>query len=391
MPRFLVPCTVTAGWRRYVTGAHDADVLAEAATIAAPTPWTSDWRFETGPLSTNPVEDGHPDHRGARRRATTVRCSSVARRTLAVRAKDAAGARETAEKACEMFRDDVVAHSAPGSWHSGHADRTVRTGEPRRDDGPIRPRSSFEVDLRRLIAPNGHLRPLHLDQAFETYRWMVASAKGWKEPCRWHDQTVHHLLAGRAGGGGDESVPMVRSEADLLDRFQHAVLGVGWDLYDRWREAHGIHPTAVLTVKALHHGPNMERFDSNVRPDRMTWGGTLPAALWSLCSQAPGKRLSVQLNSVHAGAVVIEALGVRVSAAGFSLRLDYGFDGSRWSHDLASTRGGETFAETIDRGIAMFSRCCPDLQQQIDDGHAARRAAENAAFEARWAAIREAA
>jgi hypothetical protein len=367
MPRYLVRCRIGTTYRRLVDGADEAAVAAAIAALATPAPFGADWRLEAGPVvrsaDTSTMTDGT-----LRAEAS---CDVVARVTMAVRADDAASARKAAEEACSESRDDVPSSAAPDRWHSRRCDRVVSTEEPRRDDGPIRPRRSFEVDVRRLIAPNASLHPLHVDQAFETLRWMAATGSNYEQQCSHHVQRITHLLC----GGGDRSDERIRieSEADLKDRFQHAVLGIGYDIYDQWREEHGIRPTARLTVDALHHGPNTDRFDSHVRSGTSRrWAG-LGVSLWEICRSLPGLRTRVQLNPYHPNADRIISFGVLVGPGGFVFQLRYGYEGSSWTTDVARTRGGETFAETLDRALVVLAAIVPDMDEQAEGRRLAER------------------
>ena len=369
MPRYAVPCTVTAVYTNYLSADTEAEIVAMAAALAPPAPWTSDWRFEiVGQPELEPIG---PNHDGTKL-CSRLRVATTSRRTVTARAKDEAEATAKALKACDQFRDDVVDHFAPDGWSACHKDRAVETGKPRRDDGAIRARKSFDVDLRRLIAPNASLHPLSIDQAFETFRWMVATSRNYEERCSYHVEKVWHLLRGSTNRSHDTGVPEIVSERDLKDRFAHAVLGLGYDIYDQWREEHGIHPTARLTIEALHHGPNVNRFDSHIRPRGARQMETLESALWAYASNLPGMKLSVQLNSCHKGADVIAGFGVLVLPNGFAFRLRYGYEGSSWSHDVAITRGDETFAETLDRAISLLATMVPDYDEQLE----ARRRAD---------------
>lgn len=363
MPRFAVPCTVQAAYSNYVVGDTEDEVRALAAALPAPNPWKADWRFEiVGEPGLEPIV---PNHDG-KRLCSRARVDTISKRTICVRAKNVDDAKAKALKACDMFRDDVVDHFAPDDWSSHHQDRSVEIGDPRRDDGAIRPRKSFDVDVRRLIAPNTSLHPLEIDQAFETLRWMIRTSRNYEQQCSHHVQKVTHLLSGSTNRGYDTSVPEIVSEKDLKERFMYAVLGLGYDIYDQWREEHGITPTAKLTIDALHHGANVGRFDSRIRPKGGRWMDSLDATFWNYANNLPGMTLSVQLNSAHEGANKIASFGVLVGPSGFSFRLRYGYEGSAWSHDVASTRGEETFAETLDRAISLIATMVPDYEAQLE-------------------------
>lgn len=65
--------------------------------------------------------------------------------------------------------------------------------------------------------------------------------------------------------------------------------------------------------------------------------------------------LRVQLNEVHAAAIEIVRLKINVCTSSFEFRLllDYGYDGSSRTHELAS---GEQFIDTLGVAITEFER-----------------------------------
>lgn len=373
MPRYAVPVTMADVFSRFIAGDDEAEIRRIAANSGMPDPWTSDWTFE---IVGEPVlGDIRPLGKDGERLFANLDVPTTSKRTIAVRADTPEKAREAAVAECSRYGSVDVDDTAPDNWRTRSGSRTVTAGRPRRDDGAIRPRRSFQVDVRRLISPTTSLHPLEVDQAFELMRWMVDTSRNYEQRCTWHTQKVWHLLAGSRSLGGDEAVPMVTGEKDLKDRFVHAVLGLGYDIYDQWREDHGIHPTARLEIEALHHGPNTSRFDSRIRPRSAHRMGGMCETLFTMMRELPGMTLSRQLNSCHAGARIIDSFGVVVEPSGFLFRIRYGYEGSLWTHDVAKTRGGETFAETMDRAIVLVSGLVPDYAEQLEARRGARTTA----------------
>lgn len=363
MPRYCVPVAIEQEYTSYIQGEDDDAIRVIAAATRIPIPWTGDWTFEvtSGP-SLDPIGDGHRE--GTRQ--SRLRIGTRSTNFLSIRADNPAKAVEEARKIAGCRWGDVEFVFPEAYWTEVGNERNVDVGEPERDDGPIRARTKFDVDLRRIIAPNASMHPLETDQAFEALRWMVTTSANYEQRCSYHTQKVWHLLAGERSGGVEDGVPMIVSEKDLKSRIVHGVLGLGYDIYDQWREDFGIHPTSRITIQTPHHGTNTDRFDHGVRPWKGNYDGSLDKALWQLMKSLPGMRLGVQLNRCHPGAVIIDSFGVVVHPKGFVFRLRYGYQGSSWSKDLARTRGGETFVETLARAVFLIKSLVPDYQAQID-------------------------
>src|SRR3546814_18131680 len=76
-------------------------------------------------------------------------------------------------------------------------------------------------------------------------------------------------------------------------------------------------------------------------------------------------KLAWSLNSCHPGAIEIQTIGLSVSDRGFAFILRYGYpnDGSPWDFVLATTRGNEPLAETLNRAYVHFGRLVPDFKE----------------------------
>src|SRR3546814_7797458 len=77
-------------------------------------------------------------------------------------------------------------------------------------------------------------------------------------------------------------------------------------------------------------------------------------------------KLAWSLNSCHPDAIEIQTIGLSVSDRGFAFILRYGYpnDGSHWDFVLATTRGNEPLAETLNRAYVHFGRLVPDFKAQ---------------------------
>lgn len=356
MPRFIVRVAVQRRYTKYISLAASEvsdveDVKHQALNTSPPDPYASDWIVE----HLTPVAIDREPRLDKDQWNCIIGASLVGRRPMAIRAKNEQEAILLAEKASDQFRDDMFSYCASGNWNSHGQDMQIEG--IRREDGPKRPRSKFDVDIARLIAPDTGLYPIHLDQGFEILRWMIATSKNYQQKCTYHTQTLTHLL----GGEGNSNFAPVTSKADLIERIRAGVLGQAYSFYQTWRDDHGIHPNAKLTIKALHHGPNVSHVTS-CRSGQHPTG--IEGILEDIGQLSPGMKLRKSLNYIHADAINILNVGVIVRESGFALRMKYGVDHSCWTHDLAITRGNETFWETIDRGIALFLDLVPDFAQQ---------------------------
>lgn len=364
MPRFIARVRINAQYSAVVATPADGDLVGLTASTERPDIDPIDWILETD-------QPMHAEILGHNTAFTRVTLPVTGRRPMAVYAANEVQARLVAVASAAKWRDDVFSSHAPKGWHADAEEAVVES--IRRDEGSKRPKSRFEVDFSRLLAPDCSLHPLHLDQAFETFRWMVASSTPYSVDCSYHTQTVHLLLNGAAERRSLDGVSPIRSIDDLKSRFQYALLGQSYDIYQIWRDDHGLHPSAKITINVLHHGANGHHVATK-RPK------TLEDAFSSLCANARGLRMRRSPNSCHDDATLIQSFGVVVSAHGFEFVIDYGmttdFIASSWRLGLAKTRGGEPFYETLDRALLRFMDLVPDYEDQLQSNRDKRRKSE---------------
>lgn len=222
-----------------------------------------------------------------------------------------------------------------------------------------RAKRSAVVSLIEFLRPDCYWpHPYSLEQAFQLFRWMVATAakSRYSDQMRWGAMSPIDLLSD-SSGIGHSSVAPISSIADLRRRFQLAFFGThGGNGTLRWREENGIQAYGTVTLPYRHYVPHAGAkhlgFDSE---------SAIETALNKFFEKAPGMRLAAQLNSFHAGAKVVQDVTIGVSARGFNFNLRYGFTApksgkldSEWTYSLAKTIGDESFVETFARAIARL-------------------------------------
>lgn len=363
MPRYVARMKVGRTYRKVVT-MKGAEASAESIHrkmdgVAAPELDAHDWMID----QIAPIVKGPPERMpGGDGWTGTLEVTIVGRRPMAVYSKTEKSAIESGLASCSKWRDDVFDVFGYEGWHEVSYDATCES--MRRDNGPKRAKTRFDVSIASLIAPDRSLHPLHLDQAFETLRWMVSTGANYEEQCSHHVQKVHHLLSGPNPRGSSSSMAAVTGTDDLKSRFAYAVLGQSYGIYRQWREEHGIHPGARLTIEALHHADNLDYVRT---PQEAGFGNEID--LENILNNAGGVRMPRSLNPMHDDAIVIQRVSVAVRPDGFSFELKYGIEttpyASSWTRVLSMTRGDETFYETMDRAIVMFLRMVPDYREQL--------------------------
>lgn len=347
MPRYIVHARLDRlyAWNAKAAGAEEGDVPPMLSFVP------TDWMIEIGGLEDATITWG--DERVVRpcRRV-------VAHRPMAIIAANETEAAAIATKCCEGWRDDVPDTRPGKGWAS--QEESITTGTIRRQAATPRHRRSFEVDYTKLVSPDMGPHHLTTDQMFELMRWIIRTSRNYEAPARWAPISVHRMLRGN-DSNWDESVLSVGSRNELHDRLQRAVLGMGHDVYRMWREDHGIAYGSKGTIEAAHYGSSVHAFSSG------HFGNALCDAVWWAMTELPGHTLSVSPNSVHPTATMVKSLRVVVHDDGFAFRLRYGFDmeshGSSWSHDIATTRGGEPFYETAERAMMLLGEMVPEYRK----------------------------
>lgn len=357
MPRYIARVKVTRTYRRYHAIAGEAGGQAEwtKSALGQPLPVhvEGDWILEPpSPLFIH----GDPSFGDGKWRGH-VASVVIGHKPMTIYANSESEAEKLATEGASHIRGDVFQTCTwDRDWHA----EAVEITSIRRDDAPTRPRRRFAVDIRPLIAPNCTLYPLSIDQAFETLRWMVSTSRNYASS-RMRHVTMHQLLSANSDGTLNEGVRPVSSIKDLKSRFAYAVLGQGDDIYQQWRDEHGIHPTASLVIDAPHYGANSSKM---LKPRNRHTG---PEDLDDVLRHTGGMTLAHALNNHHPGLRHVRGVAVRVAPDSFTFVLTYGEAGaigSRWEHVLARTRGREPFVETLDRALDAIDLLIPDYADQ---------------------------
>jgi len=192
--------------------------------------------------------------------------------------------------------------------------------------------------------------PYSVEQALGVLAWMVRSAQELDTPERqrqpWVAHAVKALLSCQPTCTGMTSIRPVVSLGDLKRRFHYALLDIGNDSVDAWREAFDIRVGGQQRIWFPHYGYQDAPWSQAVIEQRLT----------SLL-KAQGK-LAVQLNQSHRRARQIVAVRLHLSShtLRWSFVLDYGYGGSVWHHDLAEQQPGEPWVDTLLRAERDLER-----------------------------------
>jgi len=246
------------------------------------------------------------------------------------------------------------AHAFPG-WSVEIS--SVHTSDPQPAD-PVRMRHDAELDWATLVDPessyndisirNPH-NSLRVDCVFEAYAQIVRSSEGYRNETKWTTYTVPRMLTpdpNHPFGFGFNPSPVTSLE-DLKTRFQRALLVRSHAFMEYWRN------DQAISLRSS--------FGLDVRVPQVI------DPIWTSLTEmfdCRGFDLPVQLNSYHEAARRVRQVVVVLTDEGFSFLLYYGYEGSIWSHHLASTRKGEPFAHTCKRAHAQFRALIPDFEAQ---------------------------
>jgi hypothetical protein len=263
-------------------------------------------------------------------------------------------------QAAEINQNDYVSSLDTFSlngWHKRDPKHCALSA--RRLDPSRKIKTTFEVDTTKIVAPDIAASHLEVDQQFELLRWMWQTGKDYEAPAPYRPWSVQRLLRGDTTDW-TRTNPFITSRADLQTLISRGILGRGHEIYDMWREDHGLSYGEKTSVKARHYGKSsssITTYHAGLHVDQ---------ALWTAMRDIRGEHLAVSPNHVHPKAVVIRDFGVSVSEKGFTFVISYGFEeseySSSWAHTLATTRGDETFYETAERALALLHRIVPNYR-----------------------------
>ena len=232
---------------------------------------------------------------------------------------------------------------------------------------PQKPRRNrlFSIDLIELLRPDTFWpQPLTVERAFELMRWMVSTGgEQYTSALRWGYAGVAELLTDGGGLSIREMKP-IESLDDLRRRFHRAVLARPIsDGQIRWREDNNINVNATIVVKR----PTYAAFKG---ASHLGWRseGDIIKELDAMLLPAKSRRMAVSLNCVHKETVNwLHHIRVGIGEKrGFRFLLTYGEDphercASRWTDEIAVSRDGESFLDTMARAR--------DVIKLLVDGH----------------------
>jgi len=223
---------------------------------------------------------------------------------------------------------------------------------------PIKQRlkRSASVKLIDLVSPDySWPYPYSIEQAFQTFRWMVASGSRYADP---EEPTVIDLLSDTSGQGHVTVRPVGNLE-DLRRRFHLALFSkLHGAAVSRWRLECGIRVDQAITLPYRHYKPLNALTHLGFKCE-----ADIRQKLVALLQVKSGTKLTESLNSIHKRARTIHRVDLSVHAKGFAFQVHYGFNAfgprqmdSEWSHNLAHTVGDEPFLDTFARAANEFER-----------------------------------
>ena len=215
---------------------------------------------------------------------------------------------------------------------------------------PLRQKARYS--FIELVRPDWFV-PYSIEQRFGIFRWMVATCATSSTPM--HPNCVN-----------DYDVSGVSSIAQLQKRFHFALLSRDASA-SRWRSENGIDVAGHKILHFPHYAPFL---GAPIQGKLLSEQDTQKALDGLLGSRGT---LTTQLNSCHAAATEIYGVKIHVSPEGFTLTLEYGYDGSIWHYPLAATpamwegegdtfrrnlygRKSEPFINTFDRAISALAK-----------------------------------
>ncbi len=318
-----------------------------------PQPWTGEWQ-ET---SRTPVENNLE----GTAHVCTITYETEIDLWTPDREKAEAMLREWSEKLC--YDNTLPQTFCPNRWNRAAggthiASWTISEGE----NVPMV--HTAALPWRLLVDPNMSMygpwakpkyRSVRIDAIFETLRDLAASAQHHEDHPRWHNHHACALLNGGDSGmhfGFGWKISPVSDFEQIKQRFVHALLASGHSCYDDWRRE------AKISLEATHeiNAPLPRSNEQYVRGEDLRM-------LFNL----KGCKTSVQLNGMHPKANEIHAFGIAISPSGFTILLSYGYQGSRWTEELARSRFNEPFLATLTRAKRNADKIVPDMRQAVSD------------------------
>lgn len=211
-------------------------------------------------------------------------------------------------------------------------------------------KTKAKYNFVEFMRPKGSYWPLPytIEQAFGVFGWMIESGQPFARRGRWGEHTIECLLSGPGASSctGIRTICPIISVDDLRQRFHDAFFDSYSPMAADWRKSCGINAYASKTIAFKHH-------------DRGTGGDSEAGFRKSLDALlAGGGTLTTQLNKYHRDAVDILSVELTYSIYrhGWSFRLEYGYDGSHWFHNLAQQWKGDTFYGTFARAQAALAK-----------------------------------
>lgn len=209
--------------------------------------------------------------------------------------------------------------------------------------------SKAKIHFAELVRPDSYWpQPYTIEQAFQVYRWLIKTGKPF---AKYGEYGAYDLMIGRGVmGSSDLHYEPIRSLPMLRERFHRAILGRSNGLNaNDWRRRERIAFGQNRVITFPHYAPFLGTpLLGTIRSE-----ASLRKILDSYFTASGNLR--VQLNECHSAAIEIKSLVVNVETYDFQFRFDlhYGYDGSSWTHNLAT---GEQFIDTFGAALVEFER-----------------------------------
>lgn len=252
------------------------------------------------------------------------------------------------------YNDTIPAHFAANNWYRKNLEIASISYK---DAESVPMRHNITIPWRKLVDPKLDFRAplkwkyngIRYDLAFEILLTLYQTAKEYKDHDRWAGYQASALLNGESDTnfGFSENFHPVTSFKDIKTRYHYALLANMHGCYDRWRKDHDIELNSSVTLSRA--------VPANIE------GNEILVALFRL----KGCETRVQLNRYHPKAVKIYGFGIGLTSQGFSMILQYGYQGSSWTQIVAQTRFNEPFAQTLERAYNVAKLIIPDMDEQI--------------------------
>ena len=202
-----------------------------------------------------------------------------------------------------------------------------------------------KIKLGLFLSPDSHWPfPHTIEQAFETFRWLVRSGDRYRGPTGYpgHHHGPRETLS-LSSGANLQSVAPIVSLADLRARYVAALFShMGGAPTERWRAEKGIRGYAVHWLKIPHFQPFRATpwFESE---------RAVVDALESFFKTGAEGRLAASPNHVHTDCRTCMGARIFVHPRHFVFDLAFGDGLSRWNEPLARSARGEPFTAALYR------------------------------------------